>query len=381
MGKSITDALPRLRAVMVKALRSFGGVSVSNRLFTVGPVEVFDDTLKAMSKPMMIHRGEDYKRLQRGIVEKLHKVLDTDMQIFLVPASASGFLESCVRCGVGENMTSLSNGSFGDRWGSIGLANGKHVTKINVPWGKAIRGSDVATKIQPTTEAVTVVSNESSTGVLNPTLEIVKAIRADEDPLIFVDGVTSVGAVDLKIKEMNIDALVFGTQKAFALPPGLAIMCASERLIKKAEKVHNRGYYFDILEIKKAADKDLPLTTPPVSLMYGMEYQLDKMLKEGMTNRYSRHHAMAETARDWARKRFKLYAEEGYLSETITVVETGKLDVGRLDKDLKARGFEVSPGYGKLKDNTFRIGHMGDLTVKDVKDLLKALDEVLEAMK
>jgi len=354
---------------------------VSNRLFTVGPVEVFEDTLMAMNKPMMIHRGEDYKRLQRGIVEKLHKVLETDMQIFLVPASASGFLESCVRCGVHENMTSLSNGSFGDRWASIGLANGKRVTKVDVPWGKAIRGSDVATKVLPTAEAVTIISNESSTGVLNPTQEIVKAIRADEDPLIFVDGVTSVGAVDLKLKELNIDALVFGTQKAFALPPGLAIMCASDRFIKKAEKVQNRGYYFDIIDIKKSADKDLPLTTPPVSLMYGMEYQLNKMLKEGMANRYAKHHAMAETARDWARKRFKLYAEEGYLSETITVVETGTLDTTRLDKELKARGFEVSPGYGKLKDNTFRIGHMGDLTVKDVKDLLKTLDEVVEAMK
>jgi aspartate aminotransferase-like enzyme len=105
------------------------------------------------------------------------------------------------------------------------------------------------------------------------------------------------------------------------------------------------------------------------------------MLKEGMANRYARHHAMAETSRDWAKKRFKLYAEKGYLSETITVVETGKLDVARLDKELKARGFEVSPGYGKLKDNTFRIGHMGDLTVKDVKDLLKTLDVVLEVMK
>ena len=354
---------------------------MSNRLFTVGPVEVFDDTQRAMNKPMMIHRGEDYKRLQRGIVEKLHKVLETDMQIFLAPASASGFLESAVRCGVQENMTSLSNGSFGDRWASIGKANGKKVVKVDVPWGKAIRGSHVTGKVDATAEAVTVISNESSTGVLNPTLEIVKAIRADVDPLIFVDGVTSIGAVDLKLREMNIDALVFGTQKAFALPPGLAIMCASERMIKKAETVKNRGYYFDLIEIKEKADKDLPLTTPPVSLMYGMDYQLDKMLKEGMANRYARHHAMAETARAWARKRFKLYAEEGYLSETITVVEAEKLDMGRLDKDLKARGFEVSPGYGKLKDTTFRIGHMGDLTVKDVQDLLKTIDGVVEAMK
>jgi aspartate aminotransferase-like enzyme len=145
--------------------------------------------------------------------------------------------------------------------------------------------------------------------------------------------------------------------------------------------VENRGYYFDLVEIKKAADKDMPLTTPPVSLMYGLDYQLDKMLNESMANRYARHQAMAEVTRAWAKSRFKLYPEAGYESVTITVVDSGKLDFGRLDKELKARGFEISPGYGRIKDSTFRIGHMGDLRVEDVNDLLKVMDEALEAMK
>lgn len=354
---------------------------MSNRLFTVGPVEVFDDTLRAMSKPMMIHRGERYAKLQHGIVEKLRKALDTDMHIFLAPASATGFLEACVRCGVHERMLSLANGSFGDRWAAIGTACGRRVTKVEVPWGKAIRCPDVAGKVEPGTEAVTIVSNESSTGVLNPVKELVRLVKAEADPLVFVDGVTSVGAVDLHLRELGIDALVFGSQKALALPPGLAIICASDRLLKVAEKVENRGYYFDLLEIKKAADKDMPLTTPPVSLMYGLDYQLDKMLAEGMANRYARHHRMAEVARAWTRKNFRMYAEPGYESETITVVDSGKLEFARLDKELKARGFEVSPGYGKIKDSTFRIGHMGDLQVKDVEDLLKAMDGALEAIR
>ena len=354
---------------------------MSNRLFTVGPVEVFPDTLLAMNRPMMIHRGSNYANLQHGIVEKLHKVLDTDMHILLAPASATGFLEACVRCGVHERMMSLANGSFGDRWAAIGTACGKKVTKVEVPWGNALRCVDLAGKIEPGFEAVTIVSNESSTGVLNPTKELVRLIKAESDPLVFVDGVTSVGAVDLHLKDLNLDALVFGSQKALALPPGLAIICVSDRLLKVAEKVSNRGYYFDLIELKKAADKDMPLTTPPVSLMYGLDYQLDKMLKEGMANRYARHHAMAETVRAWARKRFKLYAEAGYESETITVVDSGKLEFARLDKELKARGFEISPGYGKIKDSTFRIGHMGDLKVDDMSDLLKVMDEALEAMR
>lgn len=354
---------------------------MSRRLFTVGPVEVRDEVLEAMTKPMIVHRGEDYTRLQKGIVEKLHKTLDTDMHIMMAPASASGFLESCVRCGVSKKILGISNGSFGERWQAIGSANGKTVQKIDVPWSLAVKPRDVEGLVDDDAEAVAMVSNESSTGVLNPLADVIGAIRASHDPLIFVDGVTAVGGIDLGLKNLDIDALVFGTQKAFALPPGLAIICVSDRLLEKARKVESRGYYFDLLEIKKYADKDLPLTTPPVSLLYGLDFQLDRMIKEGMANRYRRHAEMAEVVRSWASKRFSLYAEEGYRSNTITVIQKGNLDFGTMYVMLKQKGFEISAGYGKIREQTFRIGHMGDLTVDDVKLLVRTIDEVLEGMK
>lgn len=354
---------------------------MSRRLFTVGPVEVFPDTLQAMSKPMIIHRGKDYQQLQKSIVEKLHKVLETDMEIYLSPASATGFLESCVRCGVNKHMLGISNGSFGDRWQQIGTVNGKLSDRLDVEWGKAVRKHHIEGKISKDIEAVTFVSNESSTGVLNPCLEVAEAVKNEGDPLFFVDAVTSMGAVDLQLKKMQPDALVFGSQKALALPPGLAVICVSPRLLKKAEKVENRGYYFDLLEIKKFADKDLPLTTPAVSLLYGLDHQLDKMLKETMAKRYARHDEMANMIHTWAKKRFGLYAEQGFRSRTLTAVETGKFDFEAFDKAMKAKGFEISNGYGKIKDSTFRIGHMGDLVPKDINDLTKVMDEVLEEMK
>lgn len=353
---------------------------MSNRLFTVGPVEVFSDTLEAMSRPMIIHRGKEYQKLQKGIVEKLHKALDTDLEIYLSPCSATGFLESCVRCGVKRKMVGISNGSFGDRWQQIGTANGKLVDKIDCEWGKAIRKEHIDGRISKDAEAVTIVSNESSTGVLNPMVELAEAVRDNGDPLLFVDGVTAVGAVDMRLREMRPDALVFGSQKALALPPGLAIICVSDRLLKKAEQVENRGYYFDLLEIKKFADKDLPLTTPAVSLLYGLDYQLDKWLKEGSAARFERHEAMTKMVHDWAKKRFGLFAEHGFRSRSISVIETGKFDFSEFDKKLKEKGFEVSPGYGRVKDMTFRIGHMGDLTTKDIQELLSAMDSVLEGM-
>ncbi|QLH75664.1 MAG: alanine--glyoxylate aminotransferase family protein [Methanomassiliicoccales archaeon] len=333
-----------------------------------------------MSRPMIIHRGKEYQKLQKGIVEKLHKALDTDLEIYLSPCSATGFLESCVRCGVKRKMVGISNGSFGDRWQQIGTANGKLVDKIDCEWGKAIRKEHIDGRISKDAEAVTIVSNESSTGVLNPMVELAEAVRDNGDPLLFVDGVTAVGAVDMRLREMRPDALVFGSQKALALPPGLAIICVSDRLLKKAEQVENRGYYFDLLEIKKFADKDLPLTTPAVSLLYGLDYQLDKWLKEGSAARFERHEAMTKMVHDWAKKRFGLFAEHGFRSRSISVIETGKFDFSEFDKKLKEKGFEVSPGYGRVKDMTFRIGHMGDLTTKDIQELLSAMDSVLEGM-
>jgi aspartate aminotransferase-like enzyme len=354
---------------------------LSRRLFTVGPVEVFPDTLDSMNRGMMVHRGKEYQDLQHGVVEKLHKILDMDMDIFLAPASASGFLEGCVRSAVQSKLAGLSNGSFGERWQLIGTENGKQVQKINVEWGKALRKNHVAGKLEEGVEAVTMISNESSTGVLNPIAEIVEGIREQSDALIMVDGVTSVGSVDLRLRQLDPDALVFGSQKALALPPGLAVVCVSPRLMEKAAKVQNRGYYLDLMQYKKMADKDLPLTTPPVSLIYGLDYQLDKILREGVQNRYARHKRMADMVRGWAEKRLGLYAEEGFLSNTITVIKLLGMDFKDFDRRLRQKGVEISPGYGKVKEETFRVGHMGDLTEKDIKDLLDVMDEVREEMK
>jgi aspartate aminotransferase-like enzyme len=356
-------------------------MSVNHTLFTVGPVEVRKEVLESMTKPMITHRSKEYEQLQERVVEKLHKTLDTDMHIMLSPASASGLLEACVRNGVKHKMLGISNGSFGDRWQGIGTENGKDVKKLNGAWGKAIKPADLEGQLSDDIEAVTLVANESSTGVLNPVKDIVKAVREKNDPLMFVDGVTAIYGTDLKIKELDLDALVFGTQKALALPPGIAMICCSDRLLEKAKNVPAKGYYFDLIQMKKMADKNYSLTTPPVSLMYALDFQLDRIIKEGMAARYRRHQEMAELVRSWARKHYGVFAEPGYLSDTITVINRGSIDFSKLNKGLKERGCEISNGYGEVKETTFRVGHMGDLTVEEIRGLLKNMDEVLEAMK
>jgi len=354
------------------------GRTLSRKLFTVGPVNVEPEVLQAMTRPMITHRSKEYKELHGSIEEKFKRLLDTDMDILMVGGSASVFLEGAVRNGVNSNILGMTNGSFGDRWIEISKLNGKNVKEIRVPWGKAMKPSDLEGQIDDRTEAVSFVSNESSTGVLSPLSDLICEIKKQNDPLVFVDAVTSAFGSDLQLRKNQVDALVFGTQKALALPPGLAMMAVSERLMKKAKEVKDRGFYTDLIKLKKNNDENYALTTPPVSLMYALDFQLDRMVAEGMASRYRRHREMAETVRKWSSKLYGMFPEEGYMSDTIGVLNRGSLDFAKFHNALKAKGYEISGGYGEVKEKTFRIGHMGDLTPERVRGLLKVMDETLE---
>lgn len=353
---------------------------MSRKLFTVGPVHVDQEVLGAMTKPMITHRTKEYKSLHGAIVEKLRKALDTDLEILLVGGSASILIEGAVRNGVNSKTLGITNGSFGDRSIEISELNGKTVDKVRVDWGRAIRPEHIKGRVGKDVEAVHWVSNESSTGVLSDSVAIADEVRLQNpDSLVFVDAVTSAFASDLNLKKLRPDSLVFGTQKALALPPGLAFMAASEKLLAKAKTVPNRGFYTDLLKLKKQNDDNYALTTPPVSLMYALDFQLDRVLKEGMASRYKRHREMADLVKAWAEKNLNgTFPEDGYQSATISVLNRGDLDFDKFHAALKAKGYEISNGYGEVKDKTFRIGHMGDITPAAVRELLKVMDETLE---
>ncbi len=354
---------------------------MSRKLFTVGPVNVEPEVLQAMTKPMITHRSKEYKQLHGGIVEKIRKALDTDMDIFLVGGSASVLLEGAIRNGVQSKSLGLTNGSFGERSIEIGKLNGKQVETVKVPWGKAIKPADIEGKVTKDIEAVHWVSNESSTGVFSDSLALAEEVRSqNSDALVMIDAVTSAFAMDLNMKKLNPDSLVFGTQKALALPPGLAVMAVSEELMAKAATVKDRGFYTDFLKLKKNANDDYALTTPPVSLMYALDFQLDRILSEGMASRYKRHQEMANLVGKWASKYDGLFPEEGYRSNTIGVINRGSLDFDKFHAALKSKGYEISNGYGEVKQTTFRIGHMGDITPARLNELLSVMDETMEEM-
>jgi aspartate aminotransferase-like enzyme len=198
------------------------------------------------------------------------------------------------------------------------------------------------------------------------------------DVLILVDAVSCMAGVEIKNDEWGLDVCLAGVQKCFALPPGLAVTTVSARAMERARTIPFRGYYFDFIENEKYAAKYNTPATPSISHLFALNEQMDCMFAEGPANRYARHLAMAEHCRAWAKQLFALYGDENYASPTVThITNTTGFDFGTMNKELGTRGAQVSDGYGPFKGKTFRIGHMGDLTLADVQWLTAQIDDIL----
>jgi aspartate aminotransferase-like enzyme len=353
------------------------------KLFIPGPVDVLPDVLEKMATPQIGHRTKEASDLQRGISEKLQKVFYTENQILLSTSSGSGLMEGAVRSFTRKRAACFSVGAFGDRWYKMATSN-------NVPADLFKSEPGEPTTVQMVDEAlatgkydvITVTHNETSTGVMNPTEEIGALLKEKyPDVLYLVDTVSSMGGVKIDTDAWGMDVVITSTQKALGLPAGMAICSVSERAIEAGRQVQNRGLYLDIVSLYdtvKKKDHQYP-STPSLSHMFALDYQLDRILEEGLENRFARHKEMAEYVRAWARKNFDLLVkDEKYLSQTLTTIKnTREINVGDLNKELANRGFMISNGYGDLKNLTFRISHMADYTMDDVKDLLSNIDAIL----
>ncbi|MEO0289992.1 MAG: alanine--glyoxylate aminotransferase family protein [candidate division WOR-3 bacterium] len=353
------------------------------KLFIPGPTEVREEVLEAQRKWMIGHREKDFSILYERVIEKLRKVLETKNFVTIFTSSATGVMEGSIRNLVKRSLLSTVCGAFSQRWMDIAKRCGKEVDVIEVDWGKAIKPFMVERELKNKKyEAILITHNETSTGVTNPLKEICEVVRnVSPDTLILVDAVSSLAGIEIPIDELGLDVIFASVQKCFALPPGLTVTVVSERALEKSKEINDRGYYFDFLEMKKYYDerKQTP-ATPAISLLFAFDYQLDKMLKEGMKERFLRHLKMAERVRNWVKERgFEIFPEKGFESNTVTVIKNNKnVDVPSMIEKLKERGFKIANGYGKLKNITFRIGHMGDLTLEEIDELLKNMDEVLK---
>lgn len=353
------------------------------KLFIPGPTNVRPEVLQAMTKPLIGHRTKSASELQRNITDNMKKVFNTEEMVLCSTSSGTGLMEGSIRSCTSSKAAVFSMGAFGDKWHKIGISNGLHVDLYKVEEGKNIDADFVEAALKKDDyDFVAITHNETSTGVCNDFTDISKLLKG-KDIIWAVDGVSSVGGVNIDTDELGIDILLTSTQKCLALPPGMAFCTFSEKAVEKAKTVKNRGMYFDLLSLYDTIHKknyQYP-NTPAISLMYGAEVQTDYMVnEEGLDNRFDRHKKLAKIVRDWAKENFALFAQdEAYASDTVTCVKnTRNIDIGALNAHLAKKDMMISNGYGNLKNETFRIAHMGDMTEDDIHQVLAEIDDFIK---
>ncbi len=352
------------------------------KLFIPGPTEVREDILKAQSDWMIGHRSKEFGELYHSCVSKTQEVLKTKNRVMWFSSSGTGCMEGALRNAVDGKVLHCVSGAFADRWFKIsGLCN-KEAARIDVDWGKAVKPEHIDAELSKGGYcALALTQNETSTGVRQPIEDIAQMMKDKyPDVLILVDAVSGLMGDWFDIDALGLDVVVASSQKAVALPPGLAISIVSPRAYEKSLTMPDRGFYFNWEPMMKRYEKDHQTpTTPAISLFRALDMELDRVLEETMQGRYERHCAMAKFTQDWAKKHFALFAEPGYESVTLTTVDNTKgISVADLNKKLAEKYMQISNGYGKqLKEKTFRIAHMGDLTLDDIKQVTGAIEEIL----
>jgi aspartate aminotransferase-like enzyme len=351
------------------------------RFFLPGPTDVHPDVLAAMQRPMIGHRSSAMEQLLGAIAAPLGTVFRSIRPVLVGTTSATGFMEMAVRNGVRRRALSLVNGAFSDRFASMVGACGKECIRLEVPLGASVEPDMLRDALRRTpVDAVTVVHSETSTGVLQDVEGLATVAREFDDVLFLVDAVTSLAGSPVEPDRWGLDFALTGSQKALALPPGLALATASERMVERAKTLRGRGLYFDLVSFEDATRKFQPTNTPALSLFYALEVQLGRIEREGgIEARWSRHEAMRREVEGWSERHGLAYlAADGRRSWTVSCL---KLRAGKTAKDvvgaLKRDGWTIGSGYGALKDSTIRIGHMGDHTVATLNELLGVLERAI----
>lgn len=353
---------------------------MTKKLYIPGPVEVSADVLEAMATPMIGHRTKDYAALHRSVSEGLQKLLNSSEPVFLSTSSAFGVMEGAVRNLVQKRCACFANGAFSKKWHDVAQRCGLEADLFSAEWGQPVTAAMVDQALAGGKyDAMTVVHNETSTGVMSPLEEIAEVMKKYPEVSFIVDTVSSMSAVPIDVTALELDVCLAGVQKAFGLPPGLAVFSVSRRALDKARTTPGRGYYFDFEEFEKNAEKHNTPSTPCISQIYALQHQLRKMFAEGLENRYARHRQMAEATQGWlVGQGFGLYAAEGARSMTLTTgVNDGRTDLEQLKKLAGERGYAMDNGYGKIKNQTFRIPHMADFTMADLTEYFTLLEELL----
>lgn len=353
------------------------------RFFLPGPTEVHPDVLGAQNGPMIGHRGKAIVDLFTSIQAGLEPVFATKRPVIVSTSSATGLMEAGLRNGVLDHrVLSLVNGAFSRRFADIARSSGKDVEVWEIEWGHVHDPDELHERLNGDLyDAVTLSQSETSTGALQDLQSIAGVVGQHPDTLLLVDSVTGIGGVETHTDDWGIDFILTGSQKALALPPGLAFGVANEAILARSAKSLDKGWYFDLEMLhEQVADHQTP-ATPAISLLYALDFQLKRIAAETMAARWQRHLDMQERTFQWVGEmkergqEIEVFAAEGHRSPTVTCIASDRSR--EIVSEMFNRGWVIGGGYGPLKDSTFRIGHMGDHIMVELEELLEVLTDVV----
>ena len=351
------------------------------KLFIPGPIEVSQKTLAAMTQPMIGHRSGDFQKLYADLQPGLRRLFGTERLVFTSTSSAWGVMEGAIRNLVAKKVLNCMCGAFSDKWYDVSLKCGKQAEKLQVDWGQPITPDAIRAKLsQGGFDAVTLIHNETSTGTMSPLADICAVVKEFPEVRLIVDTVSSFSVVPIPFDELGIDVLLTGSQKALALPPGLALFAVSQAALDRAATLKDRGYYFDFLEFQKNAESNMTPSTPVIPLLYALRSKLEDIEAEGLEQRHARHASNNALVHAWGERHgLQTLPDKAFASKSLTCFRNvHNWDLPALNKKLKERHrMVIDGGYGKIKGTTFRISNMGDETAATMQQLLDALDDVI----
>ncbi len=351
-------------------------------LLTPGPTPVPPEVLEAMARPVVHHRGPDFKRAYRQCLARLKEVCRTEHDVLLLTASGTGAFESAVAnlTVPGERAIVVSSGNFGERWAATVAADDADLVHVRLPWGDAPEPGDLRPHLDGA-KVVYLVHSETSTGVVAD-LEPLAAAAKETGALVVVDAVSSLGAVPVLADEWNLDVVVSGSQKALMTPPGLAATAVSASALQAARDSRSPRFYFDWERMRKAHSGVAPVTpfTPAISLVAGIDAALGLLLEEGLEAAFDRHVRLGRACRAGVKAMgLELFSPDEDRSAVVTAIRMPDgIDGQEIVRFLREReGVTIAGGQGHLKGNVVRIGHIGYVDVFDVTTALAGLEVAL----
>ncbi|MFH0797437.1 MAG: alanine--glyoxylate aminotransferase family protein [Candidatus Omnitrophota bacterium] len=356
-----------------------------SRLFTPGPTPVPDEILLEMAKPLIHHRTPQFRKVLAEAFAGLKYLFQTKEDVLILTSSGTGAMEAAVSnfLSPGERCLVAEGGKFGERFREIAAAYGIGVTSLDVEWGKSVKPEEIvkALKAEPSTKAVFVTLCETSTGVHTDVQAIGKVLQDFPEALLVVDGISSLGAVECRTDQWNIDVMVSASQKAFMLPPGLAFISLSPKAWEVAAKSKSPHYYFDLPAYRKALQKEDTPYTPALTLIIGLAASLRMIREEGIENVWQRHGLLAGATREAVKALgLKLLAENPSNALTAVRVPEG-VDAEALTRALRDKsGITFAGGQGNLKGKIFRIAHLGWVDMFEILEAIAALEYQLAKM-